>query len=138
MAFIKLEEVNIFKWTYNVMISFKENQTPIWELYYNFWEETIQSKAMILLLSSMIKNWGLNIFNTLVEVKWYNSFSDYLLILALHKGNQELLDELWTLFEFHVEEIDQEELDKRLEDDRKFKESLEQDEVVTEENKEEV
>ena len=138
MAFNKIEELNQVEWIYNVMISFKENDQPIWELYYNFWEKTDKDEANMLLLSSMIKNWGLNVLNNFVEVKWYNTFADYLLILGLHKWKEQVLEELNSLFQLYMEEISEEEMNKRIEDDKKFKENLENEEAAENQAKEEV
>jgi len=61
------------------------------------------------LLHTAIKNWVLNILNSLAAVKWFHSYSDYLVLLWLVDWSDKVKEQLNNTFKYSLKKITEEE-----------------------------
>ena len=126
--FKSLSELNVIEWRYSVMVIFKENQAPVGDMYLSFDKPLTEAKAYEAIINTSIKNWVLNILNSLVQVKWFHTYSDYLVLLWLADWIDKVKEQLAITFDFKLKSISDEEYLAELEARKK------EDEAIKKEN----
>lgn len=113
-SYQKVAEMDSMSWRYKVMISFKHEDAPIWDMFVSFDDKQTSKKAIEALTKLSIQNWILNILNSLAEVKWFHTYSDYIVVLWLVEWQEKVREELDRTFEFSAVAVSDEEYAKEM------------------------
>jgi len=122
--FKELQEMENIQWRYRVMIEFVRDEWddarhPIWDMFVMFDKLMNSAKAKESLVNITIKNWVLNILNSLASVKWFHTYSDYLVILWIAEWSDAIKEQLNKTFQYSLQEISEEEYKEILEAKKK-------------------
>jgi len=117
--FTPLEELEIVDWRYQCMIELKgqadnEANQPVWDLFLLFDKPLTLDKAKESILNTAIKNWVLNILNSISWVKWFHTYSDYLVLLWLVDWSDKVREQLEVTFQFNMKSVSEEEYQAEL------------------------
>ena len=114
--FIKLEDMEMIEGRYKVMIVFTDDDSPIWDMFLKFDKPLTREVASREIMHAAIKNWVLNILNSLAWVKWFHAYWDYLLLLGLIDWVDKAREQLDKTFNFLLESVSEEDYQKTLEE----------------------
>ena len=117
--FTPLNEMELIDGRYMLMIelkaqSDKEANQPIWDMFIMFDKPLTQDKARDVILNTSIKNWVLNILNSMAWVKWFHAYSDYLVLLGLVDWQEKVKEQLTNTFDYSLKQITEEEYEEVL------------------------
>ena len=118
--FTQVEKLEIIDGRYQCMIELKgqeenEPNQPVWDLFLLFDKPLTTEAAKSTILNTAIKNWVLNILNSISWVKWFHTYSDYLVLLGLVDWSDKVRDQLESTFQFSLKFVKEEEYTSILE-----------------------